>query len=34
MTYMYNEEVCPSNDDFSHTAHDTLALQYSDITLK
>ena len=26
MTYAYNDEIYPPNDDFSHTTHDTLAL--------
>ena len=34
MTYVYNKEICAPNDDFSHTTHDTLVLQYSGITLK
>ena len=34
MTYADNEEICAPNDDFSHTTHNTLALQYSGITLK
>ena len=34
MTYVCNEEICPPNDDFSHTMHDILALQYSGIKLK
>ena len=29
MTYADNEEICAPNDDFSHTTHNTLALQYS-----
>ena len=34
MTYAYNEESCPNNDDFSLVTFDTLALQYSSVNLK
>ena len=34
MMYMYNEKICPPSDDFSHTTHDALALQNSDVPPK
>ena len=32
-TYTYNEEIWPHNDNFCHTTHDTMALQYSNVNL-